>query len=67
LGWKEGTNVRVDERWGVADTEVIRASAISDAADPSVIVVQILGLADPSADHQSIPIPCHFSGNCFRL
>ena len=28
LGWKEGSNVRIDERWGVADTEVIRASAI---------------------------------------
>ena len=25
LGWKEGSNVRIDERWGVADTEVIRA------------------------------------------
>jgi putative tryptophan/tyrosine transport system substrate-binding protein len=41
LGWKEGTNVRVDERWGVADTEVIRASAIELLQlNPSVIVVQ---------------------------
>jgi putative ABC transport system substrate-binding protein len=41
LGWKEGSNVRIDERWGVADTEVIRASAIELLQlNPSVIVVQ---------------------------
>jgi putative ABC transport system substrate-binding protein len=40
-GWKEGSNVRIDERWGVADTEVIRASAIDLLQlKPSVIVVQ---------------------------
>jgi putative tryptophan/tyrosine transport system substrate-binding protein len=40
-GWKEGSNVRIDERWGVADTEVIRASAIDLLQlNPSVIVVQ---------------------------
>jgi putative tryptophan/tyrosine transport system substrate-binding protein len=38
LGWKEGSNVRIDERWGVADTDVIRALAIQ--LNPSVIVVQ---------------------------
>ena len=41
LGWKEGSNVRIDERWGVADTDVIRASAIELLQlNPSVIVVQ---------------------------
>ena len=41
LGWKEGSNVRIDERWGVADTEVIRASAIELLQlNPNVIVVQ---------------------------
>jgi putative ABC transport system substrate-binding protein len=41
LGWKEGSNVRIDERWGVADTEVIQASAIELLQlNPSVIVVQ---------------------------
>src|SRR5262245_62779408 len=41
LGWKEGSNVRIDERWGVADTDVIRASAIELLElNPSVIVVQ---------------------------
>ena len=40
-GWKEGSNVRIDERWGVADTDVIRASAIELLQlNPSVIVVQ---------------------------
>ena len=32
LGWKEGSNVRIDERWGVADTEVIRATATDRVA-----------------------------------
>src|SRR5262245_50195239 len=41
LGWKEGSTVRIDERWGVADTDVIRASAIELLQlNPSVIVVQ---------------------------
>src|SRR5262245_38066169 len=41
LGWKEGSNVRIDERWGVADTDVIRASAIELLQlNPNVIVVQ---------------------------
>ena len=41
LGWKEGSNVRIDERWGVADTDVIRALAIELLQlNPSVIVVQ---------------------------
>ena len=41
LGWKEGSNVRIDERWGVADTEVIRATAIELLQlRPDVIVVQ---------------------------
>jgi putative tryptophan/tyrosine transport system substrate-binding protein len=41
FGWKEGNNVRIDERWGVADTDVIRASAIDLLQlNPSVIVVQ---------------------------
>jgi putative ABC transport system substrate-binding protein len=40
-GWKEVSNVRIDERWGVADTDVIRASAIELLQlNPSVIVVQ---------------------------
>jgi len=40
-GWKEGSNVHIDERWGVADTDVIRASAIELLQlSPSVIVVQ---------------------------
>jgi putative ABC transport system substrate-binding protein len=40
-GWKEGSNVRIDERWGVADTDVIRASAMELLQlNPSVIVVQ---------------------------
>src|SRR5215467_5515371 len=41
LGWKEGGNVRIDERWGVADTDVIRATAIELLQlNPSVVVVQ---------------------------
>ena len=41
LGWKEGSNVHIDERWGVADTEVIRATAIELLQlNPTVIVVQ---------------------------
>src|SRR5262245_51596752 len=41
LGWKEGSNVRIDERWGVADTDVIRASAIELLQlNPSVIAVR---------------------------
>ena len=40
-GWKEGSNVRIDERWGVADTDVIRATAIELLQlNPSVVVVQ---------------------------
>jgi putative ABC transport system substrate-binding protein len=41
LGWKEGSNVRIDERWGGADTEVIRATATDLLQlNPSAIVVQ---------------------------
>src|SRR5258707_13631686 len=41
LGWKEGSNLRIHESWGVADTEVIRASAIELLRmNPNVIVVQ---------------------------
>jgi putative ABC transport system substrate-binding protein len=41
LGWKEGSNLRIDERWGVADTEVIRASAVELLQlKPDAIVVQ---------------------------
>ena len=41
LGWKEGNNIRIDERWGVADIEVIRASAMELLQlNPDVIVVQ---------------------------
>jgi putative ABC transport system substrate-binding protein len=41
LGWKEGSNVHIDERWGVADTEVIRATAIELLQlNPTVIVMQ---------------------------
>ena len=40
-GWEEGSNVRIDERWGVADTDVIRATAIELLQlNPSVVVVQ---------------------------
>jgi putative ABC transport system substrate-binding protein len=48
LGWKEGSNVHIDERWGVADTEVIRATAIDLLQlNPAVIVAQ---------DARSVPI-----------
>jgi putative ABC transport system substrate-binding protein len=41
LGWKEGSNLRIDERWGVADTEVIQASAVELLQlKPDAIVVQ---------------------------
>ena len=41
LGWKENDNLRIDERWGVADTEVIRATANEVLQlNPNVIVVQ---------------------------
>jgi len=41
VGWKEGANIRIDERWGVADLEVMRASAAELLKlAPDVIVVQ---------------------------
>jgi hypothetical protein len=41
LGCKEGSNLRIDERWGVADTEVNRASAVELLQlKPDAIVVQ---------------------------
>ena len=60
LGWKEGGNVRIDERWGVADTEVIRAAATELLQlKPSVIVVQG-ARAVPIFQHATKTIPIVF-------
>ena len=64
LGWKEGSNLRIHESWGVADTEVIRASAIELLRmNPNVIVVQgVAGPTNPSAGHKD-----HSDCVCFHI